>query len=253
MTVCGWLAAERPEVAFSRRTTPKNTTNGWVEACMRSCMTPSKLDARVLFGAAALAALGFAAVTRAVARGSLSRFDRRAKRAVHTARDAGAPVQALTLASKASTPIGKWWGYVPPSLVTAFKLERDGRTAAAVTIAGTSVIAALLPPILDRAVRRRLPPPERRDPSKQSYPSGHALQTSAMALAVGYVMHRERLAKPRWLVPLGPLSLLAGAGRLLLDRHWASDVLGGYCAGIALGAASAGCYELARGRSDFEN
>lgn len=211
-------------------------------------MTQSKLDAGLLFGVATLAALGFAAVTRAVARGSFSRFDRRAKRALHAARGGGAPAQALTMASKASTPAGKWWAYVPPSFVTALKVQRQGRTAAAVTIAGTSVAAAVLPLILDRVVRRRRPPPERREPSKQSYPSGHALQTSAMALAVGYVMHRERLARPGWLVPLGPLSLLAGAGRLLLDRHWTSDVMGGYCAGIALGAASAGCYELARAK-----
>jgi membrane-associated phospholipid phosphatase len=39
-------------------------------------------------------------------------------------------------------------------------------------------------------------------------------------------------------------SIAAGAGRLLLDRHWTSDVIGGYCAGIALGATGAGLYEL---------
>ncbi len=213
---------------------------------MRLRMNQSRLDPGLLFGAAALAALGFAAVTRAVARGRFSSFDRRAKRALHAARGNGAPARALTTASHASAPVGKWWAYVPPSLLTALKVHREGRSAAALTIAGTAVAAAVLPPILERFVRRRLPPPERRQPTKQSYPSGHALQTSAMAIAVGYVMRRERLAKPRWLLPLGPLSLLAGAGRLLLDRHWTSDVIGGYCAGIALGTASAGCYELAR-------
>ena len=73
-----------------------------------------------------------------------------------------------------------------------------------------------------------------------------ALQSSAMALAVSYVMHREQLTAPRRLAALGPLSLAIGLSRLILDRHWASDVLGGYCAGIALGATSAGLYELAR-------
>jgi undecaprenyl-diphosphatase len=95
-------------------------------------------------------------------------------------------------------------------------------------------------------MRRRSPPPERHEPSKQSYPSGHALQTSAMALTTGYVLLREGLA-PRWsLAPLGLASLAAGAGRLLLDRHWTSDVLGGYLAGVALGASCAGVYELQR-------
>ena len=57
-------------------------------------------------------------------------------------------------------------------------------------------------------------------------------------------MLREGLA-PRWsLAPLGLLPLATGAGRLVLDRHWTSDVLGGYCAGVALGATCAGVYEL---------
>jgi len=244
-------APQRPERRIRpRRPVQKRRRSRWVEACIPSRMNQSKLDPGLLFGAAALATLGFAAVTRAVARGRFSSFDRRAKRALHATRESGAPARALTLASKASTPLGQWWGYVPPSLLTALKVQRNGRTAAALTIAGTSVAAALLPAILERLVSSRLPPRERRDPNKQSYPSGHALQTSAMAVAVGYVMRRERLGNPRWLLPLGPLSLLAGAGRLLLDRHWTSDVLGGYCAGIALGAASAGCYELARSNAD---
>jgi membrane-associated phospholipid phosphatase len=66
-----------------------------------------------------------------------------------------------------------------------------------------------------------------------------------VAVATSYVLLREGLA-PRWSVaPFGLASLAAGAGRLVLDRHWTSDVIGGYCAGIALGATCAGVYELA--------
>lgn len=209
-------------------------------------MTKSIFNAGLLFGTAALASLGFAAITRAVSRGGLARFDRRTQRALHTLRDSGEHGPALQLISKASTPMGKWWGYLPPAWLTAVRMQREGRHAAAVTIAGTSVLAALLPPILERTLFRRQSPPAAGRRSQHSYPSGHALQTSAMAVAVSYVMQREKLAKPGWLAPLGPLSLVAGAGRMLLDRHWASDLLGGYCAGIALGAASASCYELAR-------
>jgi membrane-associated phospholipid phosphatase len=46
--------------------------------------------------------------------------------------------------------------------------------------------------------------------------------------------------------PAGLASLAAGASRLLLNRHWTSDVIGGYCAGIALGATCAGMYELSQ-------
>ncbi len=209
-------------------------------------MLDSKLLSNWLFGAAALSALGFGLVSLAVARGKTSRFDNRAKRRVHGLRIDSSYPNALRKAALSTTPLGKWWAYVPPSLATARRLQRQGRTAAALTVAGTAVSAALLPWLLDRLMQRRSPPPERREPSKQSYPSGHALQTSAMAVTTSYVLLREGLA-PRWSVaPLGLASLAAGAGRLLLDRHWTSDVVGGYFAGVALGATSAGLYELGR-------
>jgi membrane-associated phospholipid phosphatase len=199
-----------------------------------------------LFGAAAISALGFGLVSLAVARGKTSRIDQRIKRRVHSLRVDSSYPKALRNAALSTTPLGKWWAYVPPSLVTAGRLLSQGKGAAASTVAGTAMLAALLPPLLDGFMRRRSPPPERHEPSKQSYPSGHALQTSAIALTTGYVLVREGLA-PRWSVaPLGVASLAAGAGRLLLDRHWTSDVLGGYLAGVALGASCAGVYELRR-------
>jgi undecaprenyl-diphosphatase len=93
---------------------------------------------------------------------------------------------------------------------------------------------------------RRLPPRERGEPWEQSYPSGHALETSALAVTSGYVLIREELATPWAGSPLSLASLASGLGRLWLDRHWTSDLLGGYCAGISFGATCAGIYELAR-------
>jgi undecaprenyl-diphosphatase len=211
-------------------------------------METIRLRPGMLFGVATLATAGFVVLARAVAQGKTARFDRRAKRGVHAARSGDGRERALALASRSTTPLGKWWAHVPAAFTTARKLRADGRDAAAFTIAGTSVVAALLPVVLDRITARRLPPPERHQPNKQSYPSGHALQTSAMAIATGYVLHREEVATSAWL-PLGSLSLATGLGRLLLDRHWTSDLLGGYFAGVALGAASCGCYELARARA----
>ncbi len=209
-------------------------------------MVDSRLLSRWLFGTAALSALGFGLLSLAVAGGKTARFDKRAKRRLHGLRIDSSHPNALRNAALSTTPLGKWWAYLPPSLATARRLQRQGRTAAALTVAGTAVSAALLPLLLDRLLQRRSPPPERHEPSKQSYPSGHALQTSAMAVTTSYVLLRERLA-PRWSVaPLGLASLAAGAGRLLLDRHWTSDVVGGYFAGVALGATSAGLYELQR-------
>jgi undecaprenyl-diphosphatase len=209
-------------------------------------MTQFKLSSQTLFTVAALGAVGFALTSAAVARGLTSKLDKRAKRAVHETRGRGARASGLREGAWATTPLGKSWAYVPPSLWTALRLQRQGRTAGALTIAATATLAAILPKVLDHTLPRRLPPRERHEPSKQSYPSGHALQTSAMALTTGYVLYREDVG-PRWTgAPLGLASLAAGAGRLLLDRHWTSDVIGGYCAGVALGAAAAGVYELAK-------
>lgn len=204
----------------------------------------SNVTVKLLLGTAAVAAAGFAALSMAVASGKTNRLDRSAKRAVHAARGNGVRRRGLAVAARATTPFGKWWGYVPPALVTALKLQRAGRRQAALTIAGSAVASALLPLVLDRVSRFRSPPPERHDPDEQSYPSGHALQASSMAIVSSYVSHREGMAAPPWAASFGLLSLAAGLGRLLLDRHWTSDVLGGYLAGVSLGTASAGLYEL---------
>ena len=61
-----------------------------------------------------------------------------------------------------------------------------------------------------------------------SFPSSHA----ANAFTVAAVAWRRAR---RWGLALFPLAALVGYSRMLLDRHWASDVLGG--ALLALGGA----------------
>jgi membrane-associated phospholipid phosphatase len=64
-------------------------------------------------------------------------------------------------------------------------------------------------------------------PNFDSFPSGHATSVFAVACALGHFYPRLR-----W-----PLYLLAGSislGRLYLDRHYVSDVLGGALIGIVV-------------------
>jgi membrane-associated phospholipid phosphatase len=202
-----------------------------------------RLAPGALFAAAGLAALGFAVVARAVTRGKTQRFDRATNRELQ--RD---PSHALELAAVATTPAGKWWGHLPPSLLTAARLHDRGRDAAAVAVVSASLGAVAVTRVLDRWFERRGPQPRRGRLSSHSFPSGHALQTSAVAVTTGYVLAREKMG-PSWLpAPLGLVPLAAGLGKLLLARHWSTDVLGGYCAGIAWGATCAGFYEVAVGR-----
>jgi undecaprenyl-diphosphatase len=131
-------------------------------------------------------------------------------------------------------------------LLTAARLRHRGRNAGALAVVASSLGAVALTRALDRWFERRGPSPRRGRLSHHSFPSGHALQTSAVAVTTGYVLAREGLG-PRWLpAPLGFVPLAAGAGKLLLARHWSTDVVAGYCAGIAWGAVCAGCYEASR-------
>jgi undecaprenyl-diphosphatase len=96
-------------------------------------------------------------------------------------------------------------------------------------------------------MKHRPPPPGKGEPEAQSYPSGHALETTAVALATGWVLVREEIA-PAWaVVPVAlTASLVSTLGRLVLDRHWSSDSVGGTFAGATIGTAAAAIYEAAR-------
>ena len=65
-----------------------------------------------------------------------------------------------------------------------------------------------------------------------SFPSGHAMQTMALALALLLLTWPTRA---RWLVLVAAAVFVAGVGasRLYLGVHFPSDVLAGWCAAVA--------------------
>jgi membrane-associated phospholipid phosphatase len=64
-------------------------------------------------------------------------------------------------------------------------------------------------------------------PETWSYPSSHAMQATAAALALFLVARHRRAA---WLVPLGAAVLLVGVSRIYLQLHFPSDVVAGMLA-----------------------
>ena len=136
--------------------------------------------------------------------------------------------------------VGKWWMQTPLTSVAAALLWRTGhgRAASALTIA--SAASGLAAKGFDARIFRRPPPPGHPNPNTPSFPSGHAMQLAAVSLTAGYVLMREKIAPAAIAMPLAfGLPLASSGARLYQDRHWASDVLGGWLVGIALATWSA--------------
>lgn len=79
-----------------------------------------------------------------------------------------------------------------------------------------------------------------------AFPSGHSTATAAVYLMLAYLLIRERLA-PAWTAWVATVVvLLVGVSRVVLDVHWATDVLGGWSVGLAIAAAAGLVYERIR-------
>ena len=195
-----------------------------------------------LLAVSAAAAGGFALLARAVARRETSDQDDRVRRQVPKPRR-GATRKAV---AGATGPIGKEWVHAPVALATAAWMWRRGtgvRPAAVPVLA--SAASEALNRVCSTKLRHRPPPPGRHDPMNPSFPSGHSLETAAVALATAHVLTREGLVSPRVALPVAlVVPLLSGAGRLSLDRHWGTDVLGGWLLGVSVAATCAALYEL---------
>jgi undecaprenyl-diphosphatase len=81
-----------------------------------------------------------------------------------------------------------------------------------------------------------------------SFPSAHATTSSAVCFAVAYLLYREgEVSGTAALVGAALICLIIGVSRIYLGVHWTTDVLGGWCLGIAIGATASALYELVGG------
>lgn len=207
---------------------------------------------RVLeLGAAALAAAaGFGALAKAAARRDTAPVDH----AVHelTAADPDSPVREVAEAVK---PVGKWYTYLPmAAAASAWVLAAPGasearrsRLAGAGALLLTGTVATYLNPAFDKWLPQP-PAPPGHPPDKPVFPSGHAFGPGAVSMAAAYVMAREGVASPAVALPAAlAVPLVTAGARVIAEKHWASDVLGGYLGAAALAAACLTTYEAAAG------
>jgi membrane-associated phospholipid phosphatase len=209
------------------------------------CVTRSVV--LVMLGAGAAA--GFALVARAVARRETAPVDAQ----VHeqTAVEPGHPVRE---AAEAIAPVGKWWTYLPAALLAGGYVlarrseEGEGRSRVAgmAAIVGAACIAALVNKQFDELLPQPPAPPGRPSPDHPVFPSGHAFGTLTVALAAAYVISREELAAAAIVFPTATvIPILSSVARLMEEKHWISDIGGGYLAAITLASLSAAAYEAA--------
>jgi membrane-associated phospholipid phosphatase len=86
-------------------------------------------------------------------------------------------------------------------------------------------------------------------PSSYSFPSGHATASTAICCTLAYVYWREgMIGRSTALAFTIVAPLLIGVSRVYLNVHWATDVLGGWCAGLLIAVLCALLYDRHRRR-----
>lgn len=195
--------------------------------------------AYALLGTAAVAAAAYVATALAVRARKMRDGDRKAQADIRAATN-----EEVKAASHAAGHLAKWYVHMPFAAVTSTKLLVGKRSVAgAAAVASASALSALANVLLENVSPSRMRP---NGDDMKSFPSGHALQSSAVAITSTWVLVREGLARPWVVAPFALASLATTYSRMALDRHWVSDIAAGYCAGIAVGGACAGAYELTR-------
>lgn len=203
------------------------------------------LLALAVFGGLALAAL-FTFFGAEVVDGDFVALDLRVREWVMARRTDGGEAFFTLI-----TRIGNKAVLIGIALVVGWFLERHlrDRVALLALIGLCAFVAAEFVDFLKEQFAIARPPQGRLERESQSFPSGHASGTAAMATLLGFVSLRER----RFQFIVTPIAavvvLLVAMSRVYLDQHWLSDVVGGIMVGGALGTAMCALYVWFRRRA----
>jgi membrane-associated phospholipid phosphatase len=144
-------------------------------------------------------------------------------------------VMSIPLVIVAATASLVWW------------LHESDRNDAALAIGLTPILAAAAGQSFTMFFPQQSPPDATSAPTgkapEATFPSGHTTGVTAEALAIAYILSREKLASPTTLAALLAWPLVVGVTRLYRDRHWFSDVLAGWIAGIGVASLSVIFYQ----------
>lgn len=136
------------------------------------------------------------------------------------------------------------------ALLVALWLWRAGRRLGAAVVGAAPLLAVVLFNAIKQIVHRSRP--EGRLLLREvtfSFPSGHAAVSAAAFGTLAWVLAREgRLSRGAAVILAVVPPLFIGLSRVYLNVHWATDVLAGWCVGVAIWAFAAGAYEWDRSR-----
>lgn len=133
------------------------------------------------------------------------------------------------------TWLGSLWLLLPMSLVAALACRRPGLAALrqALSLPAALAAASLLTCILKRLCQRPRPDlfaPLTILPDDASFPSGHASQVTALAVAGCLLLSRSR--RLRLMPPIFAVTAAVVISRPYLQVHWPSDAMAGALLGM---------------------
>lgn len=217
-----------------------------------------------LAGAGVLGGAAFGAMAVASARRSVEGPDRKIHARMRQELEERDVLEVAEAAAPKVDAAGKWWVYAPVALVAAgvvllaptprsIARARRTRIAGAAAIALVPAVVSALSPLLDAWLPQPPVGPRRRPLDHPVFPSGHAFRTTAVACTTAYVLAREEVLPGGIVVPAASAtSAVIGIARLVREKHLASDVLGGWAAGVTVASILAAAFELARGDRDSD-
>lgn len=112
--------------------------------------------------------------------------------------------------------------------------DRKKFAAVAFSVAGGVALTAALKAIANRPRPEIVP--HLTNVSSSSFPSGHSMQSAVIYLTLGTVLAQAQTSRGLriYVVVLASvLSFGVGVSRIYLGVHYPTDVLGGWCAGVA--------------------
>ena len=136
-------------------------------------------------------------------------------------------------------------GLASAVLLLLFRSRRLGIVMLGVVLAGMETFE-----IAKGVIRRQRPPHGYAVDPTYAFPSGHATLAAAVCGSLAYVLWREQLLPRVAAIAVGVLPpIIVGISRVYLDMHWATDVVGGWLAGLTIASVSAATYEWTLNRT----